>query len=207
MLQFPDIAGPGMSAENLHDHGVHAPNAFVEFAIEHFQKMLDENGDILPFFSQRWQMDGHGEEAVIQVLPKFALPHGSFGSTLVAAMILASRGILRVPPTRSKARSSRTRNSLTWISGLISPISSRNSVPPPGQFEATRLRRHCVRKSPPLMPEKLRLQQGLGDGRAIYGLKGPLAYGTVSVEGPPPAPCPFPTPPGSAHWNGCGNDR
>src|SRR5712692_8128723 len=36
----------------------------------------------------------------------------------------------RVLPTRKKARVSSARKSLTWLSGSISPISSRNSVPP-----------------------------------------------------------------------------
>jgi len=35
-----------------------------------------------------------------------------------------------VPPTRSNDRVCRTRNSLTCTEGLISPISSRKSVPP-----------------------------------------------------------------------------
>ena len=37
---------------------------------------------------------------------------------------------LRVPPTRKNECVSSTRRSFTWLSGSISPISSRKSVPP-----------------------------------------------------------------------------
>jgi len=47
----------------------------------------------------------------------------------VAAITRTSTSTSSVPPTRRKTRSCRTRKSLTWIAGLVSPISSRKTVP------------------------------------------------------------------------------
>jgi hypothetical protein len=49
---------------------------------------------------------------------------------LVAAMTRTSTLSVRPPPTRSNSPSCRTRSSLAWKAGLISPISSRKRVPP-----------------------------------------------------------------------------
>jgi hypothetical protein len=51
-------------------------------------------------------------------------------SRLVAAMIRTSQATVLVPPTRTNSRSCNTRSSLTCVAAEISPISSRNSVPP-----------------------------------------------------------------------------
>ena len=51
-------------------------------------------------------------------------------SLLVAATSRTSALWVWLDPTRSKLRSPRNRSNLTWTAGEISPISSRNRVPP-----------------------------------------------------------------------------
>ena len=45
-------------------------------------------------------------------------------------MMRTSQRSGRVPPTRWNSPSCSTRSSFTWVAGVMSPISSRNSVPP-----------------------------------------------------------------------------
>src|SRR6187455_2439100 len=51
-------------------------------------------------------------------------------SRLVAAISRTSTRSVRVPPRRSNSCSWSTRRIFAWVLGLMSPISSRNSVPP-----------------------------------------------------------------------------
>ena len=52
-------------------------------------------------------------------------------SVLLAAMIRAPVLIGALPPTGVSSRSCSTRSSFTWKAGLVSLISSRNTVPSP----------------------------------------------------------------------------
>ena len=63
-------------------------------------------------------------------------------------------------PSRSICRSSRTRNSLTWMSVGRSPISSRKIVDWSASFEASDLPRQRARERALLAAEQLALHQG-----------------------------------------------
>jgi putative transposase len=54
----------------------------------------------------------------------------ALGEALSAAMKRAFSGSIREPPTGKISRVSSTRRTFAWAWGLISPISSRNTVPP-----------------------------------------------------------------------------
>ena len=51
-------------------------------------------------------------------------------SLFVEAMMRTSTRTVVVPPTRSTSRLCRTRRILAWVASVMSPISSRSSVPP-----------------------------------------------------------------------------
>ena len=85
----------------------------------------------------------------------------------MAATRRTSTLIVLVPPTRSNSRSCRTRSSLTCISIGISPISSRNSVPPSASSKRPGLRADGAGEGALLVAEQLRLHQRLGDGGAV----------------------------------------
>jgi hypothetical protein len=74
--------------------------------------------------------------------------------------------VLRRRPTRLNVFSSRNRSSFAWSAGAISPISSRNTVPPSADSSSPRF---CVRasvKGAALVPEQLALENLLGQRRA-----------------------------------------
>src|SRR5213596_479062 len=82
-------------------------------------------------------------------------------SLLVAATRRTLALMVSVPPTRSNSRSWSTRSSFTCVAGLMSPISSRNSVPP-------LLPRLRACKGALLVAEELRLDEALGQRRAAH---------------------------------------
>ena len=74
-----------------------------------------------------------------------------------------------VPPTRSTSPSCSTRSSFAWKSRLISPISSRKSVPPCGALEAAGARRCGAGEGALLVAEQLALEHALGERLAVDG--------------------------------------
>ena len=88
-------------------------------------------------------------------------------SRLVAATMRASVRSTRVPPRRWNSRSCSTRRNLACAGGLISPTSSRNSVPPAACSSCPGLL--CVRagERAALVAEQLGFEQLLGQRRAV----------------------------------------
>ncbi len=71
-----------------------------------------------------------------------------------------------VPPSRSNSRSCSTRSSFTCVARCTSPISSRNSVPPSRQLEASLLPVLRAGERALFVAEQLRLDQRIGQRRA-----------------------------------------
>ena len=91
----------------------------------------------------------------------------------MAAITRTSIGMPRRAPTRSTICSCSTRSSLACSGGAISPISSRNSVPPSRQLEPAALLRDRAGEGAALVAEQLALEQRLGQRRAVDGDEGP----------------------------------
>ena len=70
--------------------------------------------------------------------------------------------MVSVPPRRSNSRSCSTRSSLTWVARLISPISSRKSVPAFGELEAPLFAGMGAGKCALFVAEQLGFDQALG---------------------------------------------
>ena len=89
-------------------------------------------------------------------------------SALVALMIQTSTGSLCVAPRR---RTERLLEDLEEVGlqglGQASPISSRNKVPRGWLAYSPGFECRASVKAPPLVPEQLGLEQGLGNGRAV----------------------------------------
>ena len=101
-----------------------------------------------------------------------------------------------VPPTRWNSCSWSTRRSFAWTPGGSSPTSSRNTVPPGGQLEPAGLRLVGPGEGPPLVPEQLRLHQGLREGGAVEGHERAVGAGAGLVDGPGHQLLPRPALPG-----------
>ena len=118
--------------------------------------------------AQRRHLDGDDVEAVVEVLAELPVARPSrCRSRFVAAMTRTSTLIVSLPPTRSNSRSCRKRSSLTWIAGEISPISSRNSVPPSACWKRPSRRADRAGERAALVAEQLALEQRLGQRRAV----------------------------------------
>ncbi len=87
-------------------------------------------------------------------------------------MMRTLQGMVRLLPTRSKLRSCSTRNSFTCICSDMSPISSRNSVPPSANSKRPDARRQRAREGALLVAEQFALQQIRRNGAAIDGHEG-----------------------------------
>ena len=126
-------------------------------------------------------------------------------SWLVAAMTRMSASTSSRPPTRRNRRSCSTRSSFTCIDGLISPISSRNTVPVLGDLEQPLLVAVGAGEGAAHVAEELRFEQRLGQRAAVERHERALAPQRVEVDRPArPAPCRCPIRPsaGSCCWCG-----
>ena len=78
------------------------------------------------------------------------------------------------PPTRWNCCSCSTRSNLLCSSGGMSPISSRNNVPPLHCSNLPMRRLSAPVKDPLLVPEQLAFEQRLGNRRTVHRQKRPL---------------------------------
>ena len=101
----------------------------------------------------------------------------------MAATIRTSIGIGVVEPTGRTSRSCSARSSLACTAAGISPISSRNSVPPVGHPEQAR-RTDRAGERAALVPEQLALDERLRKGAAVDGDERSGAARTRSVDRP-----------------------
>ena len=93
------------------------------------------------------------------------LPTISLRFLFVAATMRTSAISVLLPPTRSKVRSPRNRSSLTCVVSSISPISSRNNVPPSACSNRP-TRRSCAPVNAPFSWPNNSLSSSVGDSAA-----------------------------------------
>ncbi len=88
----------------------------------------------------------------------------------------------RSPPTRVSFRSSSTRSSLACAGSGSSPISSRNSVPPPAFSKAPRRSRSAPVNAPRSWPNEFAVDQLLGSAALLTATSGRLLAWTASMQ-------------------------
>ena len=109
------------------------------------------------------------------------------------------RGCRPAPPTRLKLFSSRNRSSFACSAGTISPISSRNTVPPSALSSRPRFCSRRVRERAALVAEELALEQLFGQRRTGDVHEGRAARGRCcSGWSWRRGPCPVPLSPVSS---------
>ena len=145
------------------------------------QEVPGQERDVRRARAQRRHLDGDDVEPVVEVLAELAVARPSARrSRLVAAMTRTSTWIVSLPPTRSNSRSCRKRSSLTWTAGEISPISSRNSVPPSACWKRPSRRPTAPVKAPRSWPNSSLSSSDSASAAQCSLTNGPLARGLRS---------------------------
>ena len=98
-------------------------------------------------------------------------------------MMRTSTGTERGLPTGRTSPSCRARSSLTWKAGEVSPISSRNRVPPSACWNRPMRSSWAPVKAPFLWPKSSRFEQGVGHGAAVLDHEGSLGALAGVVNG------------------------
>ena len=101
----------------------------------------------------------------------------------MAAITRTSTLIVRADPSRSTSCSCSTRSTLACVFGLMSPTSSRKIVPAIGLLELADLLLGGAGERALLVPEQLRLDQLLGNRRAVHLHEALPGARAVAVDG------------------------
>ena len=134
------------------------------------QEVAHEVADVLEALAQRRNAQRHDVEAVEEVLAEQALLDlRSCRSRWVAAMMRTLVLIGVRPPTVVYSPSCSTRSSRVCASSGMSPISSRNSVPPSACSKRPCGARLRAGEGALLVAEQLALDQLARDGRHVDG--------------------------------------
>jgi hypothetical protein len=88
----------------------------------------------------------------------------------------------RVPPTRKKLLVSSARSNLTWLSGSISPISSRNRVPPSASSMSPGFIPAAPVNAPRSCPNSSLSSTSRGSVAAVDGHEGLIPAGRAIVD-------------------------
>ena len=148
------------------------------------QEVRRQQRDVRRALAQRRHLERDDVQPVVEVLAELAPPRPSACRLrLVAAMTRTSTLMVSLPPTRSNSCSCRKRSSLTWTAGEISPISSRNSVPPLACWKRPSRRADRAGERAALVAEQLALEQRLGERRAVQLHERALGARAALVDG------------------------
>jgi hypothetical protein len=129
-------------------------------------------------------------DPVVQVLAEVVPASSALEVAVGGGHQRPSNGTSSSPPTGRTRRSCRARSSLACSSSGISPISSRNSVPPLASHEQARPGAAGVGEGALDVAEQLALEQRLRQGRAVDRHERPgRALGEAGAARAPPAPC------------------
>src|SRR5579884_2977378 len=130
VLQLAHVAGPRVPLEDLQHGGRELARPPVVGPCELLQKMMGQHRDVFGSLPQRGTATGITFRRKKRSSRKWPRAISSSSRLLVAAIIRTSTCTGRVEPTGSKRFSSSTRSTLAWVFRLMSPTSSKNSVPP-----------------------------------------------------------------------------
>ena len=177
ILQFANIAPPGILLQQLRRSGSEAGEAFSQFTIEELQQIQRNGHDVFLALAQRRNVERHNVEAVIKIFTEGARATASFRSALVAAIRRTLILIGRVPPRRMKVLSSRTRKSFACTLADMVAISSRKRVPPGARSSSPSLRRRASVKAPGSNPNNSLSSSVSGNAAQLISSSGMEARG------------------------------
>src|SRR6266478_2915089 len=130
ILELAHIARPIVLHQNRLDFVrdvVHAPSAVLHV----FQyEMMDDRWNVLHMFAQRRSLDGKHFQPVVKVPSKLAGRDGSPEMAIRGGDDSNIDGYRPLTADSVQLSISSTRSSFVWVESAISPISSRNNVPP-----------------------------------------------------------------------------
>src|SRR5262249_35447896 len=113
-----------------------------------FEESFDEPRDVLASLAQRRQLDPDDVESIEEVLAEATERTRSSKSRWVAATMRTSASRSALAPRARTRQRSMTSSIFTWSAGAISPISSRNSVPPSASTRSPARSRTAPVKAP-----------------------------------------------------------
>ena len=132
-------------------------------------KKLASGDDVVLPLAQRRHLDRDDVQPVVQVLAELSVRHhGRQDRGWSRRSARTSTRSVRVPPRRSNSCSCRTRRILACVFALMSPISSRNSVPPSACSKRPMRCLSAPGERALLVAEQLGLEQVLLQGRAVH---------------------------------------
>mgnify|MGYP003694660065 CR=1 FL=1 len=183
--QLADVAGPAMSSEDGARVGRERAADQAVVGAGPGQKVVGQDEDVRAAHAQRRQLERDDREPMIEILAEATRRRRRAGDRRSSrpAMATSTRSAW-VLPRRRTARSSRTVSSLPCSAVGRSPISSKNTVPPCAVWTRPALAAASIGEGPALVPEQLRLEQGLGDGGAVDVDERTAATRSGLVDGP-----------------------
>ena len=190
VLELADVAGPGMRLQPHHRLGRQRLQRQA-VGLRPRQEMLRQGRDVVDPLAQRRQAHGHHVQPIEQILAEQALADHQPQVAMAGGDdpdVGADRVDGRRPATNSPCCS--TRSSRVWASSGMSPISSRNSVPPSACSNRPGAPGAGAGERALLVAEQLALDQLARDCRHVDGDERPAACACRNRAAPaPPAPC------------------
>ncbi len=184
VLEFPDIAGPGIALEHVHDGQREMRPAVAAPRRELAEKVRRQRQDVFLTLAQRRQEDGKDIEAVKEVAAKAALRHHPL------EVAVGGGDDAHVRPQRLHAAQTLEDPFLEHAEQLglrqerkLAHLVQKKGAPA-RQLEASLARLGRAGERAALVAEKLAFDQGLRKGRAIEGNERPPGARAGRVDGP-----------------------
>ena len=173
VLQLAHVARPAVRLDGADGIGRESARGLAEPLGHLLQQELREQQAVALPIAQRRHADGHLADAIEQVIAEMRrCRSASSRLRLVAQTMRRSSGIGVRPPMRSTVRSCSTRSIFACSDAGISPISSRNTVPPSAASSLPGVRLAAPGEGALLIAEQLALQQVSGMAAQLMATNG-----------------------------------
>ena len=183
VFEFPHVAAPRMSLDRGKRPGAEAANGALEFRSETSQEIAGEQHRVAGPFAQRRNLHADLVEPVEKILAEPAVVD-QLRQVLVRGADHADVDLDR-PGARRPARSPgscRKRSSFTCSGGGMSPISSRNSVPPVAARTCRSSASRAPVNAPFSWPNSSLSSSVSGIAAQLIATNGPFARGLSCVD-------------------------
>ena len=182
VFEFAHVTGPAISLHSLESRAVDLL-ARQSFLFDNAEEVPRQVHDVLGALTQRRKTQRYDVETEEQILPEQALLYRD-PQVLVRGGDDADIGAIGVrPPTVVYSPCCRTRSSRVCASIGMSPISSRNSVPPSACSKRPDARCIAPVKAPFSCPKSSLSIRSRGIAAMFTATNGPLAPLSIVVEG------------------------
>ncbi len=182
ILQLADIPGKIETLQFFQRVGIDASNRAPLLAVDLVDEEFGEARDVVEPFAERRHFDHHHGEAVVEVLPEFALLHQLIELLVCGGDHAGVEGDAPVAPHPRKfpflEHAEQFRLHLQWhVADLIEENGAVR-----GEFQFSHRGGNSSGERPFFMPEKLRFDQPLGDRRTVNRNKGFFPLLTVVMD-------------------------